>query len=78
LGFYLGVTDDCDSSLVLGYESQDGTRFEIYEERSTVFWHFILRRYEVYTQDYNCLSYEHALMLFQKTIEAYEDNPAQT
>ena len=78
MGFYLGVTDDCDSSLVLGYQSRDGTRFEIYEERSTVFWHFILRRYEVYAQDYNCLSYEHALMLFQKTIEAYEHNFAQT
>ena len=77
LGFYLGVTDDYDSSLVLGYETQDGTRLEIYEEKTTVCWHFVLRR-EVCAQNYNCLSYEHALMLFQKTIEVYEGPPAQT
>ena len=78
LGFYLGVTDDYESSLVLGYESQDGTRFEIYEEKSTVCWHLVLRRYEIYARNYNCLSYEHALMLFQKTIEVHEGNAART
>ena len=44
MGFYLGVNEEPSSRLVFGYETKDGTKIEIFEERHSASWHLTVMR----------------------------------
>ena len=73
MGFYLGVNEEPSSRLVLGYETEDGTKIEIFEERYSASWHLtVMRLGERSARTCQCLSYIHAYSLFQNAIEMCE------
>jgi len=73
MAYYLKTDHDYGFRLVLGYETRDGTRIEIYEERKFASWHLtVLRSGEEFARECRCLSYKHAYSLFQKAVEMYE------
>jgi len=73
MGFYLGTNEERSSRLVLGYETKDGTKIEIFEERHSASWHLtVMRAGERSARTCQCLSYMHAYSLFQNAIEMCE------
>jgi len=75
MGFYLGANEERSSRLVLGYETKDGTKIEIFEERHSASWHLtVMRAEERSARTCQCLSYMHAYSLFQNAIEMCEGN----
>ena len=73
MGFYLGMSEERSSRLVLGYETKDGTKIEIFEEGHSAAWHLtVLRSGERSARSCQCLSYMHAYSLFQNAIEVCE------
>ena len=73
--FYLKTDPKYGFRLVLGYETQDGTRVEIYEERRFASWHLtVLRSGEEFARECRCVSCKHAYSLLRKTVEMYDGN----
>jgi hypothetical protein len=73
MGFYLGMNEERSSRLVLGYETKDGTKIEIFEERHSASWHLtVMRAGERSARTCQCISYIHAYSLFQNAIEMCE------
>jgi hypothetical protein len=73
MGSYLGVNEEPSMRLVLGYETKDGTKIEIFEERHSASWHLtVMRPGERSARTCQCLSYMHAYSLFQNAIEMCE------
>ena len=77
MGFYLGMSTGQDLRLVIGYETWDGTKIEVYEERSSACWHLtVMRPEERSIRECRCLSYKHAYTLFRNAIEVCEGTRA--
>jgi len=75
MGFYLGTCNNLELELVLGYRAEDGTKIEIYEEKSKACWHLaVLRPGQKSPKGCMCLSYKQAYSLFRHTIEVCENN----
>ena len=73
MGFYLGVNEERNLRLVLGYETKDGTKIQIFEERHSASWHLtVMTPGERSARTCQCLSYRHAYSLFQNAIEMCE------
>jgi hypothetical protein len=70
MGFYLGMNEERSTRLVLGYETRDGTKIEILEERHSASWHLtVMRPGERLARTCQCISYMHAYSLFLNAIE---------